>query len=159
MARMIRADHTEPQLRVTWSENGDGRPRSPGARDRTDLKAGRFRIARAGSTVHYLVSPKDSDAFREVARNEFGSGDLNTVRLMALVNGSGAALDVLWTDLTIRAEALPGFTDGRPLQPQRASWSLLLAGLSGVTALGIGVWWIGARRDAITPATTKARAR
>ena len=38
----------------------------PGARDRTDLKAGRFRIARAGSTVHYLVAAKDSDAFREV---------------------------------------------------------------------------------------------
>ena len=66
MARMLRADHAEPQLRVAWGEKGDGRPRSPGARDRTDLKAGRFRIARAGSTVHYLVAPKDSDAFREV---------------------------------------------------------------------------------------------
>ena len=116
------------------------------ARDRTDLKAGRFRIARAGSTVHYLVAAKDSDAFREVAQNEFGTGDLSNVRLMALVNGSGAALDVLWTDLTIRAEALPGFTDGRPPEPQRTSWWLLLAGLSGVTALGIGVWWLGARR-------------
>ncbi len=159
MARMLPADHAEPQLRVAWGEKGDGRPRSPGARDRTDLKAGRFRIARAGSTVHYLVAAKDSDAFREVARNEFGTGDLNTVRLMALVNGSGAALDVLWTDLTIRAEALPGFTDGRPPEPKRASWWLLLAGLSGVTALGIGVWWFGARRAAMTPATTKARVR
>ncbi len=159
MARMLRADHAEPQLRVAWGEKGDGRPRSPGARDRTDLKAGRFRIARAGSTVHYLVAANESDAFREVARNEFGTGDLNTVRLMALVNGSGAALDVLWTDLTIRAEALPGFTDGRPPEPQRASWWLLLAGLSGVTALGIGVWWIGARRAAMTPATTRARVR
>jgi Protein kinase domain/Protein of unknown function (DUF1583) len=159
MARMLRADHAEPQLRVAWGEKGDGRPQSPGARDRTDLKAGRLRIARAGSTVHYLVAPKDSDAFREVARNEFGTGDLNTVRLMALVNGSGAALDVLWTDLTIRAEALPGFTDGKPPEPQRASWWLLIAGLSGVTALGIGVWWSGVRRAAVTSATTKARAR
>jgi serine/threonine protein kinase len=159
MARMLGADHAEPQLRVAWGEKGDGRPRSPGARDRTDLKAVRFRIARAGSTVHYLVAPKDSNAFREVARNEFGTSDLNTVRLMALINDSGAALDVLWTDLTIRAEALPGFTDGKPPQAQRASWWLLLAGLSGVTALGIGIWWSGARRAAMPPATTKARAR
>jgi serine/threonine protein kinase len=159
MARMLRADHAEPQLRVAWGEKGDRRPQSPGARDRTDLKAGRFRIARAGSTVHYLVAAKDSDAFREVAQSEFGTGDLNTVRLMALVNDSGAALDVLWTNLTIRAEALPGFTDGRPPEPQRASWWLLLAGLSGVTALGIGVWWSGARRAAMTPAATKARVR
>jgi hypothetical protein len=159
MARMLRAEHAEPQLRVAWGEKGDGRPRSPGARDRTDLKAGRFRIARAGSTIHYLVAAKGSDAFREVAENEFGTGDLNTVRLMALVNGSEAALDVLWADLTIRAESLPGFTDGRPPEPQRASWWLLLAGLSGVTALGIGAWWIATRRDAMTPATTKARVR
>jgi serine/threonine protein kinase len=159
MARMLRADHAEPQLRVAWGEKGDGRPRSPGARDRTDLKAGRFRIARAGSTVHYLVAAKDSDTFREVAQSEFGTGDLSTVRLMALINDSGAALDVLWTDLTIRAEALPGFTDGKPPEPQRASWWLLLAGLSGVTAMGIGIWWSGGRRAAMTPATPKARAR
>ena len=153
MARMLRPDHAEPQILVAWGEKDDDRPRSQGARDRTDLRAGRFRIARVGSTVHYLVAPKDSDAFREVARNEFGTKDLSTVRLMALVNGSGAALDVLWTDLTIRAEALPGFTDGKPPEPQRASWWLLLAGLSGVTALGIGVWWSGARRAGMTPAT------
>jgi len=159
MARMLRADHAEPQLRVAWGEKGDGRPRSPAARDRTGLKAGRFRIARAGSTVHYLVAAKDSDAFRDVAQNEFGTGDHGTVPLMALVNGSGAALDVLWTDLTTRAEVLPGFTDGRHSEPQRASWWLLLAGLSGVTALGIGAWWIGARRAAMTPASTKARVR
>jgi serine/threonine protein kinase len=159
MARMLRADHAEPQLRVAWGEKGDGRPRFPGARDRTDLKAGRFRIARAGSTVHYFVAPKDSNAFREVARNEFGTSDLSTVRLMAMINDSGAALDVLWTDLTIRAEALPGFTDGKPPEPQRASWWLLLAGLSGVTAMGIGIWWSGARRAAMTPTTPKARAR
>ncbi len=158
MARMLRPDHAEPQLLVAWGEKDDDRPRSQGARDRTDLRAGRFRIARAGSTVHYLVAPKNSDAFREVARNDFGTKDLSTVRLMALVNGSGAALDVLWTDLTIRAESLPGFTDGKPPEPQRASWWLLLAGLSGVTALGIGVWWSGARRAGMTPAT-KARVR
>ena len=150
MARMLRSDHSEPQLRVSWGEKGDSVPRSPGARDRTDLQAGRFRIARVGSTVHYLIAPKDSDAFREVAQIEFGTDDLNTVRLMGLVNGSGAALDVLWTDLTIRAEALPGFTDGRHPEPQRASWWLLLAGLSGVAAMGIGVWWSGARRAAMT---------
>ena len=91
MARMLRADNAEPQLRIAWGEKGGSRPRSPGDRDRTDLKAGRFRIARVGATLHYLVAPKGSDAFREVARSEFGTEDLANVRLMAMVNGSGAA--------------------------------------------------------------------
>ena len=48
MARMLRADNAEPQLLIAWGEKGDGRPRYHGAPDRTDLKAGRFRIARVG---------------------------------------------------------------------------------------------------------------
>ena len=157
MARMLRADHPEPQLRVTWGERGDGRPKSPGARDRTDLEGRPIsdRPRRGDGPL-----PRRPEGQRCVPRglhSEFGTEDLANVRLMALVNDSGAALDVLWTDLTIRAEALPGFTDGKPPEPQRTSWWLLLAGLSGLSALGIGVWWSGARRARATPAT-KARA-
>ena len=129
MARILRADHAEPQLRVAWGEKGDGRPRSPGARDRTDLKAGRFWIARAGSTVHYLVAATDSDAFREVAWNEFGTGDLNTVRLMALVNGSGAALDVRLYRPTPDA-CCSALRDGRAVAGNSPNGLLLTGGFS-----------------------------
>src|SRR5262249_8575557 len=122
MGRMLRASAAEPQLLIAWGEKGDDKTQHHSNRERTDLKAGRFRISRVGSTVHYSVAPKDSDAFREVSRNEFGTKDLHTVRIMARVDESPAALDVLWKDLTIRAESLPGWTDGKaPRTPQTRS--------------------------------------
>jgi hypothetical protein len=158
MGRMLRASDAEPQLLIARGEKVDGGIQHHGNREKTDLKAGRFRIARVGSTVHYFVAPKDSDAFHQVGEDEFGTKDIARVRVMAQVNESRAALDVLWKDLTIRAESLPGWTDGKPTAPPGPSLWLLLAGLAGVTALGIGIWWGGSRQARATP-VTKARAR
>ena len=158
MARLLRTSDDEPRLLTAWGAKVDDKLRYHGDQDKTDLKAGRLRIVRLGSTVHYLVAPKDSDAFREVSHIEFGTKDLDMVRVMAQVNGASAALDVLWTDLTIRAEALPGFTDGKATESRGSSWWAALAGLAAVTALGIGIWWSGARRARAMPAT-RARAR
>ena len=81
------------------------------------------------------------------------------VRIMAQVNESGAGLDVIWKDLAIAAEALPGFADGIAPEPPRRSWLWgLLGGLAGVTALAVGIWWSGSRRARATPGA-KARVR
>ncbi len=157
MGRMLRPSEAGPLLQIGWGEKVDGQTRHHSNREKTDLKAGRFRISRVGPTVHYLVAAKDSDAFREVGRNEFGTQDLAHVRIMAVVDETPSALDVLWKDLTIRAEALPGWTDGKAPAPQ-ASWWVLLGGLAGVTALGIAIWWSGARSGKAAPAA-KALAR
>jgi hypothetical protein len=158
MGRMRHPSDAGPQLQIGWGEKVDGQARHHSRREKTDLKAGRFRISRVGSTVHYLVAAKDSDAFREVGRNEFGTQDLANVRIMAVVDETPSALDVLWKDLTIRAESLPGWTDGQATGPPQASWWVLLAGLAGVTALGIGIWWGGARSVKAAP-LAKAHAR
>ncbi len=72
MARVLRPSESQAQLVVAWGEMSDGRVENHSRREKTDLKAGRFRIARVGPTVHYLVAERDSDAFREVFRNESG---------------------------------------------------------------------------------------
>ena len=148
MTRMLRVDDDEPELTAVWGERIDGQPRYHLKHEKTDLKACRFRIARAGPTVRYLVAPKDSDSFREVSRNEFGTKDLDMVRIMGQVHGS-SALDVLWKDLTIRAEALPGLAGVKSTGEGRStsSW-IIVSGLAGAgaAALGAWLWWNGAAR-------------
>jgi hypothetical protein len=77
---------------------------------------------------------------------------------MGQVDGSESALDVLWKDLTIRAAALPGWTDGKATAPEPSPWWLVPAGLALVTALGIAIWWSGARGSGASP-RAKGRGR
>jgi hypothetical protein len=166
MARLLRTAEADPQILIAWGEKVGGKIRYHGGQEKTDLKAGQFRITRVGSTVRYFVAPKGGDDFRkggddfrEVYRHEFGTKDLNMVRIMAQVNESGAGLDVIWKDLAIAAEALPGFADGiAPEPPRRSWWWALLGGLAGATALAVGIWWSGSRRARATPGA-KARVR
>jgi hypothetical protein len=158
MTRMVRVGDDEPELTAVWAEKIDGTPRYHVKHEKTNLKACRFRITRAGSTVRYLVAPTDSDSFREVSRNEFGTKDLDMVRIMAQVNGSAAALDVLWKDLAIRAEALPGLARVKSSEQGRPTSWIILSGLAGAAALGAGLWWNGSRRTKVAP-PPKARAR
>ena len=153
MTRMLRVGDDEPDLTAVWAEKIDGKPRYHVKREKTDLKAGRFRIARAGPTVRYLVALEDSDSFREVFRNELGTKDLDMVRVMGQVNGSAAALDVVWKDLTIRAETLPGLPEMNSSEQGRPLWWIILSGLAGAAALGAGLWWNRAPRHGGT--TTK----
>jgi hypothetical protein len=165
MARLLRIADAEPQILVAWGEKVDGKIRYHGGQEKTDLRAGCFRITRVGSTVRYFVAPKgsddfrkDGDNFREVYRHEFGTKDLDMVRIMGQVNESRAALDVIWKDLAISAEALPGWNDGKAPEPRRSPWWAVLGSLAVVTALGIGIWWSGARGSGELP-VAKARAR
>ncbi len=68
------------------------------------------------------------------------------VRVMGQVNGSAAALNVVWKDLTIRAEALPGLAPMNSSEQGRPMWWIILSGLAGAVAVGAGLWWNGARR-------------
>jgi hypothetical protein len=61
--------------------------------------------------LFYLVADGDSNSFRELYRTIFGTQDLEFVRLAATPGGSRNAVEVVWKDLTIKAQALPGFAD------------------------------------------------
>jgi hypothetical protein len=165
MARLLRIAEPEPQILIAWGERVDGKARYHGGGEKTNLKAGQFRITRVGATVRYFVAPKGGDDFRkggddfrEVYQHEFGTKDLDMVRIMGQVNESGAGLDVIWKDLAIAAEALPGLTDGQASGPRWSPWWGVLAGLAVVAALGIVIWRSGSRRARMVP-VTKARTR
>jgi serine/threonine protein kinase len=146
MARFIRAPEAEPHILVARGEKVEGQIRYHTSEHKNAITAGRFRITRSGPMVQYLLAPADSDDFRELATDDFGIKDLNMVRLMAKINGAGVPLDLLWKDLTIRAESLPGWTDPAAPPPRASMWLVLLAGLVFVAVLALALWWHGARR-------------
>ena len=69
-------------------------------------KEGQFAIARSGSTVS-LYAADEKGGFRKVSEADFGAGTLMFVRLSTLYDGADRGLDILWKDLTVRAESLP----------------------------------------------------
>ena len=140
-----------------WLRTADGRAPDPGrlgreVNGRSDItatsrrptsKAGRFRIIRVGCDGPLLRRPKrddfrkDSDAFREVARHEFGTKDIDTVRFMGQFNDSDAA-----PGRHLEGPQDPGRGAPRPgrrrcdSRPTWSSWWAPLAGLAAVAALG-----------------------
>ena len=80
------------------------------------------------------------------------------VRLMAKVNESGAALDVLWKDLTIRAESLPGWADFRT--PELAAIAVVGRCSRGWRAWRpwrSAIWWSGAPERGRDPDSRRRR--
>ena len=63
------------------------------------IKKGTFRLVRTGPTMHYLVADGDSRIPSRSSRSEFGTEDLEMVRLAAVTGGSaergGCALEAI----------------------------------------------------------------
>jgi hypothetical protein len=113
----------------------------------TTVTSGRFRMVRIGPTLHFQYAEGDAKEFREVFQTEYGTQDLEFVRLSAATGGSQKAVDAIWKDLSVRAEELTGYIGGRP-KPKGSPWRVaavavpvaLLVGLMGLA------WWRGASR-------------
>jgi hypothetical protein len=72
----------------------------------TDARTGKLRFMRTGSKLQYLVAEKESGQFRKLHEVEFGDGPIGLVRVEATTDGSPTSVEVLWQDLTIRAQEL-----------------------------------------------------
>jgi hypothetical protein len=121
----------------------DGQSKVDGNWPATTTKKGIFRLVRTGATLHYLVAEGDSREFRQIHQVEFGTEDLETARLAAVTGGSAVAVDVLWKDLEIRAEALPGLP-GTATASGRSPWWLLLVVVAVAVLAGMAVWFLAA---------------
>ncbi|MDR3637967.1 MAG: heparinase II/III family protein [Isosphaeraceae bacterium] len=104
-------------------------------------RAGRFRIIRTGSTVTFLASQGTGDHFQEVSHATFGTTDIDRVRIAVTFKGSRRVLDVVWQDLSIRAEELPGLaTNGTAVHQSDTSWGLKATFLGSALLAGAGLW-------------------
>jgi hypothetical protein len=105
MARLRRGDGTIDSLVHGWRVGGESR--MAGRWPAAVAPSGRFRLAREGETLRYLVADGPSGDFRELFRARFGAQDIEQVRFKATAGGGLGPVEVIWSDLTIRAEALP----------------------------------------------------
>lgn len=72
---------------------------------------GRLRLVRVGTQLQFLVADNMDNLFRELRSAEFTDADIEMVRLSAQQSDAATPVDVVWSDLTIRAEELPDRPD------------------------------------------------
>jgi hypothetical protein len=144
----------EGQQFFTWLRLWDettGKHLQDGHGFSTSAKAGRLRLVRTGADVAYYAAYGPDAELRFLHRNSFGKEDLRAVQFNAATGGPAAAIDVLLTDLVVRADGLanvPGMSGG-----WRASW---LLAIGGVVVLGLFGTRLALRRAAAAPAAKKS---
>lgn len=67
---------------------------------------GKLRLARAGAELSFLVADGKAGAFRELRKVEFTTADIQLVRFAAQQSDAFTPVDIVWHDITIRAEEL-----------------------------------------------------
>jgi serine/threonine-protein kinase len=167
-ARIGRLERANGNHVVTWDRwatvNGETRfliGSVPGT-----ARAGRLRLARTGTTLHFLWAPDGAgEDYEEISQCEFGDQDITLLRLElgADAGGRAGALDVRLVDLTIRSNtpvAVAGQTPGTEGQVTgRSSAWFIAAGLLGLGIVLTAVVWRGRRRTGKRPAAEAAAAR
>jgi predicted RNA-binding Zn-ribbon protein involved in translation (DUF1610 family) len=125
--------------------------------------AGKLRLRRVGSVVHYLVADGPDADFVQVDQQELGTADLRPLQVGGDAGGSQSALDARLLDLSIRAEDLPGLpapvpapasppaTGGKGWRSAAALLGLALA-LSVAVPLGVLLYVRRPRRAGKAPA-------
>jgi hypothetical protein len=146
VGRLTRANDWQVATWDRWA-TVDGKRRFLFASSPATGKAGRLRLQRVGTTLHFLWSPDTAgDNFNEISRCDFGAEDVTLLRL-ELSTDTGdqpGALDLRLLDLKVRSDTLAA---GQVFDPEEAprirskGW-LVAAGLLG---LGLLVAWVALR--------------
>jgi len=120
--------------------------------------AGRLRLKRTGTTLCFLVAEGPGDEFTELRTAEFTSDDMTTIDLATQTGGSPTGIDILWTDLYVRADEFLGIEE-RPVET--TNWVGLF--LFGFVFLGMlfgsvygGRLLLQRRREAAASSRTRA---
>jgi predicted Ser/Thr protein kinase len=87
---------------------------------RASGNSGCLGLARTGTTLRYLVAEGEPSAWRALADAQIDPGPIGLLRVEAVVDREGAAVDMRWKDLLILAEQLE-WADLRLLNPQTGS--------------------------------------
>ncbi len=102
-------------------------------------RSGKLRLVRSGDRLRYFVVDGNGDDFREIDQGAVVTDPVGQIWFVLNRHGAGTATEVVWKDLTVRAEA---FRDpkarGRGIQIAIAAAAL--------AALGGGLWYWRARK-------------
>ena len=119
----------------------------------SQVRTGRLRLVREGSTLHYLAADESSDEFRELAKREFTKEDVGLARFVVNNSGSPAGIDARLLELKVRSG---GLVPQGPFDPSKAGVAVAEAlglGLPLLVGVAVGVvLYVRRRRKAGTPA-------
>ncbi len=116
--------------------------------------SGKLRLVRQGSLLKFFVSEGPGESFRELREVELGTADVDLIRMGVQQSDIKTPVQVLWKDLTLKAEAFPNHPDSQAKgvqyhvptyhpapQPEPISllWSLV-AGVTLLLLLGTVIW-------------------
>lgn len=104
----------------------------------SQARVGRLRLVRTGSVLRCLYAAGKSSEFEELMETPFSRADLVQVRLGADGGGTACEVDVVWKQVSIRAEGLPSANE----TGSGTSWYV-----GGVLVFGLaaGAWWVWRR--------------
>jgi hypothetical protein len=160
--RYVKAENTHYTMGRGWLEGGERKTQFAIAP--TEAREGKLRLVRIAGTLHFQAAEGAGNDFRELHQTDYGTDDLEMVRVAAVVGDSPAALDIVWKDLTVRAEALPGrpvstdVTTAPPValrlpgEPSGGFNGFALAGASATLLIASGAWWAFSRWHKQAPA-------
>jgi serine/threonine protein kinase len=129
------------------------RKRSPAA-----ANTGRLRLVRSGPTLYFFTGDGPGEDFALLQTQQFGTEDLKNVRILGSTGGPGASLDVLVTDVSIRADALPKVSAPAPQKAPATGgrgWLVAVSALSCLSvavAVSLGAWHYARTRRRAAPA-------
>ena len=97
----------------------------------------RFRLVRVGTQLQFLVADNMDSSFRQLRLAEFTDADIDMVRLSAQQSDAATPVEVVWSDLVIRAEELPNRPDALASGQRRHSATYTAA----VENKRLSLWW------------------
>jgi len=120
-------------------------PKNPKQRNRrvklspASERSGKLRLVRSGDTLHYFVVDGNADDFREIDQGPVVREPVGQIWIVLNRHGASTAAQVVWKDLTVRAEA---FRD--PKVRGRGVPIAIVAG--ALAALAGGLWYWRTRK-------------
>lgn len=106
LRRGVRPNGDHVYLVNGMTRGDDGKVRSQIKFFPAENRTGQLRLRRQGTRLEFLVAEEKSDQFRKLHEVEFGKETIGLVRLEATTERSPTSVEVLWKDLTIRAQEL-----------------------------------------------------
>lgn len=109
-------------------------------------KSGRLRLVREGTMLRFLAADGENDSFLQLRESEFNGDNISLVRVGAQQSDAATPVEVIWHELTIRAEQLPGrpetlaegakrFNTAYRPAPRPERWSLWWSFAAGVACI------------------------
>lgn len=90
-------------------------------------RSGKLKLIRTGEMLKFLVANGNDDSFRELREADFTTDDIMLVRLGVQQSDAATPVEVVWHDVSIRADELPGRPDDSNREVKRYNPSYVKA--------------------------------